>query len=238
MLAAFVVIAGVAAVALVHTSPSQDRRVATSAPETPAERPRGAVKSPLPNYYSNVESGKAFRRLADRGADQRALTVAEVFAGSARTPSYRHVRFTLRGSRVETRCAAAVWGEQLEEELKLNGCSQVVRGVYADTRGQVVGVVVIFNMKDVEGATAIIEALDPLHDEGFVLPPGRAGPAGLFGRGYSEAHAHAMGHYVFVRWAEHLGSPTRERARRDVGEANVALTDAQGAIRRRLLAAD
>lgn len=100
--------------------------------------------------------------------------------------------------------------------------------------------VAIFNMRDVEGSTAVVEAMDPGREAGFVVPPGRGrGPAGSLGAGYSEAHAHVMGHYVFVRWAQRRdgATPGRDSAG-GVADANVALTDVQAAIRERLYAAN
>lgn len=195
--------------------------------------PAAGSSSPAPRSYASVSSGSSFRPILDRGADPRPLTAREVFAGSSRSPSYGEIALSLRETRLDSDCAAAVWGKQLKRDIEMGGCSQVVRGSYGDAAGRVTGMVAIFNMKDVEAATTVVGTLDPAHGAGFVLPLPADGRLGRPG-GRSEAFAHAMGHYVFVRWAQVVADPTPGgRLDRAVSDANVALTEAQTAIRRR-----
>ncbi|MQA83472.1 MAG: hypothetical protein GEV03_02280 [Streptosporangiales bacterium] len=191
--------------------------------------------SPVPSLYTDVETSGVYRPIIERSADPEPLTVDEIFTANTSAPSYRGVRLSLLDSRLDADCTSAVWGGQLRRDLKVNGCSQAVRGIYADSDRQIVGMIAIFNMKDVEGATAIIEALDPAHDGGFVLPLRTVPLAGRLGRGYSEAYGHAMGHYVFVRWAQRVDGTNPGPDSGAVGDASVALTDAQWAIRQRVL---
>ena len=159
---------------------------------------------PLPADYDEDPSWKLWDPLNERATDSDPLTVEEVFdTPESRAATDSHgTRYTMRGTgRADSDCAQAVWGERLRTALAGHGCTQVVRGVYADTGGRVVGHVAVFDLRDVTAADRFVRDLDPALGNGFLTPlPDQPAPLNRFGSGYTGADAGAYGHFVVVSW--------------------------------------
>jgi hypothetical protein len=172
-------------------------------PETGASVGRPADSGIAPSAYTDAPSTRAFARIDRRKADAKPLTRSEVFSKSARTvpDGDAHARLALTGSRLDTDCAAAIWGAGLGDELRRGGCTQVVRGAYTAKKAGYAAMVAIFNLADAENADRVVESLGTSAGAGFVIPlPAAEG----FGEGFSIARGRAMGHYVVISWVRRL----------------------------------
>jgi hypothetical protein len=157
-----------------------------------------------PNEYDGDASWSLWDPLNDRSNDSAPLSAEEVFGSrdSSSVEDSRKNRYTVLGDgRLDTDCAQAVWGEALRSALRSYGCTQAVRGVYADSSRRVVGHAAVFNLRDVTSADQFIKDLDPATGKGFLVPlSGQPSPVERFGTGYSGADAGAYGHLVVVSW--------------------------------------
>jgi len=217
---AVVVIVAVAGLIVVS---GDDGRSAQGDPARGMGRPADSGSSP--QSYSSSPSTDAYRGIEERAKDARPLTEAEVFPASGRTLTVKEAgaRLTLVGSRMDADCAQAVWGAAVAEELRRGGCTQAVRGMYADTRKGYALSVTIFNLTTSADSDRFVAALGRIHGGGFVRPltdvPGgvTASPfpeeLSRFGQGFGAARGLAMGHYAVIAWAQRLdgtGDPTDE----------------------------
>lgn len=163
-------------------------------------RPAGSrpdADGTAPSTYSSSPSTTVFGAIDQRAADRAPLTAEEVFPAGSRSiagPGGKG-RLTLRDQRLDSDCAAAVWGAAVGDALFDGGCTQAVRGAYSGGGHGVT--VAIFNLAGVEDANRLVAALDQ-RGGGFVKP------LSDFGRGFSMARGLAMGHYVVVGWVQRL----------------------------------
>ncbi|MGH3392448.1 MAG: hypothetical protein ACRDOO_26570, partial [Actinomadura sp.] len=205
VLVAAAVVAVVVVVNMTGGSGSGDATATVSRSSEPAPG-RGAAPAGglLPSDYDDDPSWRLWEPLNERPADSDPLTVAEVFdtADSRAATDSHGTRYTLQGTgQADSDCAQAVWGEPLRTALAAHGCTQVVRGVYADTGKRIVGHVAVFDLRDVTAADRFVKDLDPGLGKGFLTPlPGQAAPLDRFGSGYTGADAGAYGHFVVVSW--------------------------------------
>lgn len=107
--------------------------VAAGSP-SPGSAPAGSGVTP--ESYSSSPSARAYAAIDRRSADPTALTMDELFSGTAAAikGSGGGPRLALREKRLDNDCVAAVWGNALGTELRRAGCTQVARGLYADVR--------------------------------------------------------------------------------------------------------
>lgn len=162
------------------------------------------VTGAAPSSYSNAPSSAVFAAIGKRSADKRPLTTSEVFTKETKSLADKQadVVLKLRASRIDGNCAAAVWGASLTAELRKAGCTQVVRGLYSDSKGRYAAAVSILNLSGVREADALTKRLSPDVGDGFVRPlPGEA-PLDKFGQGFSLARGRALGHYSVVAWVQ------------------------------------
>ncbi|HEX2317114.1 MAG TPA: hypothetical protein VHJ17_25435 [Thermomonospora sp.] len=193
---------------------------------SPVGRPADSGRSPA-SYSSSPTTG-AYAGIAQRGADARPLTEGESFPSSARTLTVTEAgaRLRLVGHRLDTDCANAVWGVALGEELRRGGCTQALRGMYADARKGLALSVTVLNLNSSADADRLVAALGNGRGGGFVRPltegltPVTASPKATstakttasptavplerFGEGFSMARGLAMGHYAVIAWAQRL----------------------------------
>jgi len=125
-------------------------------------------------------------------------------------------------------CAAAVWGSAADA---LAGCTQVLRAVYASEDGAISGQFLVFNMPDAKAADALVEALDPAAERGFV----RVAPEqpASFDAPRSWAQARALGHFVTLTWVGPVGDE-----RPDLTGAQLALDGLGRALHQRVIDAE
>ncbi|GAA0323357.1 hypothetical protein NE235_04995 [Actinoallomurus spadix] len=161
---------------------------------------------PLPSVYSAASSTAVFAPIAKRTADPHPLTAGEVF--DKKTISDRDARASLKlkASKLDARCADAVWGQPFAQLLQRSGCTQVTRAAYGDKGFS--ALVTIFNLADSTAADKLVAAADPQTGDGFVRPLDQDG---AYGQGFSTARGVAMGHYAVITWvrrADGSGSET------------------------------
>jgi hypothetical protein len=192
-----------------------------------------ATGQPAPAGFIGSDSPSV--PINSRADDDRPLRLGEVFRSDQQqlSSSSGLVSFRLRGARLDSNCAGAVWGPQLQGDLRAGGCSQIVRGFYRDDGNGLIGVVAILNMRDVAGSRRIVDDLGPEARTGFVLPlTDRSGVE--VGRGYSDANAETRGHFVFLAWAQRAdgaGGDYLSRAiQRQVRDASSELSSANYAL--------
>ncbi|WP_289009727.1 hypothetical protein [uncultured Thermomonospora sp.] len=232
LLAAAGALAVVAAVVVVTILVGGDENASGPAgPRSSVGRPAGSGSAP--SSYSSSPSSSVYEGIDRREEDSEPLTEQEAFPAAARSLTVAAARSRLRlvGARVDGDCAEAVWGAALGEELRRGGCTQAVRGMYADTRRGYALSVTIFNLATSADADRLVEALGrgrggfvrPLTDTpgGVVatptvtLRPSGSATAGVysladFGRGFSMARGLAMGHYAVIAWAQRLDGTGEE----------------------------
>ncbi|KAB2342737.1 hypothetical protein [Actinomadura rudentiformis] len=192
-----------AAVAMVVIGGRDD--APTRSPVAPRVGPV-AASGPAPASYSSSPSADAYSGIAQRSADAAPLTAAELFPSSASTItlSSAKAKLTLKGKRLDTDCAAAIWGRSVAAALGEGGCTQAARTLHADTKKGYALAVTVFNLASADHADRIVEQLGNVRGGGFVRPLNAAAPLDKFGQGFGMARGLAMGHYVVVSWAQHL----------------------------------
>lgn len=163
----------------------------------PGNVPQEAVRL-RPRSYLDVGVVDRQNPIYRRADDRRRLSVGEVFWGSAKSPSTGKIEFTLRGTRDDSECTFAVWGEDARKTLVAGGCSQVIRGQYETPGADLVGVVALFNFRDADGAATFVTALDQ-PDSGFVHPLRTGSPMTRVTDG-GEAYGRLHGHYALITW--------------------------------------
>ncbi|RJL24696.1 hypothetical protein D5H75_28265 [Bailinhaonella thermotolerans] len=174
-------------------------------PQSPG--PQQEERRPVASDYLG-SSSDYFSRLEDRSADPEPLTEDEVFDDEARKPSFQNFHLELKGTRNETDCGKAVWGDALRELLADGGCSQVLNGYYVDRSGGYVAQVWLFNMKDKTWGDRLVAGMDPDPGPtakapgklGFVIPMRGPAPYDRMLEGETWAHAEAFSHYVLLSW--------------------------------------
>ncbi|MFG2000162.1 hypothetical protein ACGFNU_13520 [Spirillospora sp. NPDC048911] len=167
---------------------------------------RVAASGPAPASYSSSPSADAYTGIAQRSADAKPLTAAELFPSSASTislPSGK-AKLTLKGKRLDGDCAPAVWGKSVGAALAEGGCTQAARTLYADTKKKYALAVTVFNLASADDSDRIVKRLGDGRGGGFVRPLTAASPLDKFGQGFGMARGLAMGHFVVVSWAQHL----------------------------------
>ncbi|GGV25507.1 hypothetical protein GCM10010182_55230 [Actinomadura cremea] len=168
----------------------------------------GEEKAPVvaklaPTAYTPDYNGGGFAKIADRQADQRAITEAEAFGGDAKTIKSGPYTFTQAAAEL-TDCKAAAWGDRLQQDLAAHGCTQVGRAAYVSADKKFVGQFIVINMKDKAGADQIMRTLDPGANAGWIVPLNPEG-APAFGEGFSAAYARNYGHYAVLTWVQQAG---------------------------------
>ncbi|MBC6462457.1 hypothetical protein [Actinomadura sp. HBU206391] len=200
---AAVLIVAVLVAVIVVTDAGDPDPSPTSGPATPTSGPVAGSEL-KPTEYDDAASWSLWDPLNDRTSDSAPLSTAEVF-GSSDSRSVEDSRknlYTFQGEgRLDSDCTQAIWGEGLKTALQGYNCTQVVRGVYADSSKRIAGHVAVFNLRDVTSANQFIKDLDPALGKGFVTPlPGQPAPLDRFGSGFTGADAGAYGHLVVVSW--------------------------------------
>ncbi|GAA3033314.1 hypothetical protein [Streptosporangium longisporum] len=150
-----------------------------------------------PDAYRGWPSSAVFGPIAQSKADPRPLTLKELFP--ARTLKEGRTTLRLAGTRLESGCAGAVWGQGVVDLLARGGCTQVARGLYASADGRYVAQYTLFNLRDAASADALVNGLTTLHRGGWVRPLESARAAFPSG-GHTESSGHAMGHYAGLVW--------------------------------------
>ncbi|MFI6786212.1 hypothetical protein ACIBG4_02695 [Nonomuraea sp. NPDC050383] len=186
----------------------------------------------LPATYHAWASPKLFEPVLDRAKDAKPLTDKEVFAQKTLTGE-KKLTLKLAAHRLDADCAAAVWGEELREQVADAECSQAARGLYTSSDGRYIGQYTLLNLRDGQAAGQLVDALNLGYRGGWVQP--LAAGATAFPRGgHSEGAGYALGHYVGLVWlAKTDGSePT---AKDDFVSLALALRGAEKAVYRRVV---
>lgn len=166
-----------------------------------------------PDFYSSSPSTPAYAGITSRGADGKPLTIEEAFPSSATTLSVPDgdVEVKLRAKRLDGDCAAAVWGATVGAVLGKGGCTQAVRGIYAEAEDGYALSVAVFNLAGSADADRFVATLEKTLGAGFVRPLEAPAPLDGFGRGFGMARGLAMGHFAVVTWAERLDGKGDEK---------------------------
>ncbi len=198
---AAVVLLGFGALAVASGADGDDARGATLPPVGNA-----AETGLSPTSYSSSPSSDAYGGIAARKADAKPLTLGEAFPKSARslTVPGSEVELKLAEQKLDGDCAAAVWGASVAADLRRGGCSQAVRGLYADADGGYGMAVAVFNLASAADADRFVATLGEVRGGGFVRPLPAEEPAAEFGAGFGMARGLAQGHFAVVSWAARL----------------------------------
>ena len=164
----------------------------------PSATSGGAPHVTRPQVFHGWPSPKEFAPMADRGKDAKPLTLKEIF-GSKAIAGEDEFSLKLAGRGLESDCSVALWGQELVEQVMEAGCTQAARGIYGSSDGRYVAQYTLLNLATRQGADELVASLDSLYRGGWTLPLAATGAA-FTPDGYSEAGAHAMGHYVGLVW--------------------------------------
>jgi len=185
-----------------------------------------------PKVYVNTPANSLVNKLNERSKDKRPLNKSEVFGGDSKSVSHGAYHFTLVGSAVSD-CASATWGEELQNDLKKYGCTQVARGAYVSQDKKYLGQFVAMNLEQLQGAEQIVRDLDPNSNAGFVSPLTAAGTEN-FGNGFSAAYTQSFGHYVVISWVERAGGG-QPQTMNELLDASIAIERADDFVWERLV---
>ncbi|MGH3374100.1 MAG: hypothetical protein ACRDP6_05130 [Actinoallomurus sp.] len=185
-----------------------------------------------PRIYVNTPANSLVSKLNERSKDKRQLNKSEVFGGDAKSVSHGTYHFALAGAAISD-CASATWGQELQNDLKKFGCSQVARGAYVTKDKKYVGQFVALNLEQLQGAEQIVRDLDPNSNAGFVSPLNASG-AENFGSGFSAAYSQSFGHYVVISWVERAGG-AQPQTMNELLDASIAIERADDFVWERLV---
>ncbi len=185
-----------------------------------------------PKIYVNTPANSLVDKLNQRSKDKRPLNKSEVFGDEAKSVTHGSYRFTLVGSALSD-CASATWGEELQNDLRKFGCTQVARGAYVSQDKKYLGQFVAMNLDQLQGAEQIVRDLDPNSNAGFVAPLTAAGTEN-FGNGFSAAYSQSFGHYVVISWVERAGGG-QPQTMNELLDASIAIERADDFVWERLV---
>jgi hypothetical protein len=185
-----------------------------------------------PRIYVNTPANSLVGKLNERSKDKRPLNKSEVFGGDAKSVSHGNYHFTLSDSAISD-CVSATWGQELQNDLKKFGCSQVARGAYVTQDKKYVGQFIALNLAQLQGAEQVVRDLDPNSNAGFVSPLNAVG-AENFGDGFSAAYSQSFGHYVVISWVERAGG-AQPQTMNELLDASIAIERADDFVWERLV---
>ncbi|MEV0592267.1 hypothetical protein [Nonomuraea cavernae] len=203
------------------------------APERRASAAMFGTDLVIPEVYHGWPSPKLFQPVTDRAKDPKALTQKEVF-GHKTLAGEKKLTLKLVARKLDTDCAAALWGQQLLDAVAEAECSQAARGVYSSSDGRYVAQYTLLNLRDGQAANALVEALKTGYRGGWarLLASDQASfPQGA----HTEGAGYALGHYVGLVWIGRAdgAEPT---AKDDYVSLALTLRGAEKAIYRRVVA--
>jgi hypothetical protein len=185
-----------------------------------------------PKVYVNTPANSLVDKLNERSKDKRPLNKSEIFGGDSKSVSHGTYHFTLAGSALSD-CASATWGEELQNDLRKFGCTQVARGAYVSQDKKYLGQFVAINLEQLQGAEQVVRDLDPNSSAGFVSPLTPAGTEN-FGNGFSAAYSQSFGHYVVISWVERAGGQAPQTMN-ELLDASIAIERADDFVWERLV---
>ncbi|WP_147312273.1 hypothetical protein [Thermomonospora umbrina] len=163
----------------------------------PQDTPPAVVRT-RPARYVKLALLDRSDPLDRRSDDPRRLSVGEIFWGM-RKLSYGRMALELAGTRDDSDCASAVWGDEVRAALARGDCDQVIRGQYRAPEVGMVGLLVVFKLRDGAAAVDLLTVLD--HPGSGFIHPLRPGLAHGHISGGGEADGDGWGHYAIIRWA-------------------------------------
>jgi hypothetical protein len=200
------------------------------------EKPQAvAAEHVLPKVYVNTPPNSLVDKLNARSQDKRPLNRGEVFGGDAKTVKHGSYVFTLARSSLTTDCTSVTWGQELQNDLKKYGCTQIARGAYVSRDKRYVGQFMAMNMEHLKGAEQIVRDLDPDSSAGFVSPLTAKGMEN-FGGGFSAAYSQSFGHFVVISWVERAGG-AQPQTMNELLNASIAIERADDFVWERLVLA-
>jgi hypothetical protein len=187
-----------------------------------------------PKVYVNTPANSLVNKLNERSKDKRPLNKSEVFGDDAKSVKHGTYNFTLVGSDL-TDCATVTWGQELQNDLRKYGCTQVARGAYVTQDKKYLGQFIAMNLDRLQGAEQIVRDLDPGSNAGFVSPLTATGTEN-FGSGFSAAYSQSFGHYVVISWVERAGG-AQPQTMNELLDASIAIERADDFVWERLVLA-
>ena len=187
-----------------------------------------------PKVYVNTPANSLVNKLNERSKDKRPLNKSEVFGDDAKSVKHGAYNFTLVDSSL-TDCASVTWGQELQNDLRKYGCTQVARGAYVTQDKKYLGQFIAMNLERLQGAEQINRDLDPNSNAGFVSPLTAPG-AENFGSGFSAAYSQSFGHYVVISWVERAGG-AQPQTMNELLDASIAIERADDFVWERLVLA-
>jgi hypothetical protein len=219
-----VVIIALAVTAYVYLSGSK----AGASAATPGAR-QSSAQSAASAASPAAALGK-WGHLATRTSDPVPLSLAELYPAQFVINGVSFARATVRS---DTDCARAVFGTQLQADVKKGHCTQVMRASYVTGDGRVMGTIGVINLSTAAAAAAVGKVSGA--DE-FIGPLSSAhGPTRKMAQGTGVVQAAVKGHYLILTFAEftNLKSPSTSAARQQLlefsndlvtGSANISLS--------------
>jgi hypothetical protein len=225
--AAVVVVAAlaVAAYTLVSGHARQSGATAGSVPRLPTPTTSGSLGT------SGASKLGKWGYITSRATDAAPLTVAELYPAQFLINGSSFVRTT---DRADTDCNQALFGTQLQNAVKVYGCSQVVRASYISSSQTMMGTIGVVNLSSANDAA---KAGNASGANDFVTPlNGKTGPTRNLSQGTGVVQAEFKGHYLILIWAEfaNLKAPSTTAQRTQLeqfasgiisGSANIALSN-------------
>ncbi|GAA1777832.1 hypothetical protein [Streptomonospora arabica] len=204
-LATLLVLCVVALVALLGVLAYQ---LATESGDTPGSGDSSSIVAPpeghstlVPDLYQAQPQDEAFDPIAERGDGSGQIPKDKVFGSDTEKLELDGHKLVRDETGVTDTCTSLVWGEEAAQALVDGECTSAASAVYLDGDGEYVAQFTLFDLADADSADAVSTALDPGDSStapGFLLPQ-KDGVEGLH-KGYSQATAQVMGHYLAVYW--------------------------------------
>ncbi|GAB3461381.1 hypothetical protein GCM10027570_47240 [Streptomonospora sediminis] len=195
----------------------------------------------VPALYQAQPQDDAFEPIAERGGPSSGTLVKDdVFSSGTEELELDGSKLVRDQAEVTETCTSLVWGEEVAQSLVDGDCTSAGSAVYLSGNEEYVAQFALFDLADSEAAGDVAAALDPGDSEtapGFLLPQ-KGGMDGLH-KGYSQATAQVMGHYLAVYWvASADGSEPGDDDTRTLSTLNVAAMNASTWVYRQVEAAE
>jgi hypothetical protein len=191
-----------------------------------------STNSAQPSQQACVKQLGTYCHIEAATDDPKPLTVAELYP-PAFTNDTDKTSASLVSTKLDTKCANAVIGQDLIKALQTYKCTQVVRASYVSSNGKIMGTIGVVNLATTNGAHYAGKVIGK---NDFVAPlMSKTGVASKLGNGTGLVEADFKGHYLILTWSEYVNGTVPSTQAQDnplkqfssdlvASTANIALT--------------
>ena len=210
-------------------------------PNSSTQNPEAGGRLPTagasPSNQACVQQYGTYCHIETRTLDPAPLTLADLYppvVNNESTGGHITSSFTLETTKLDTKCASAVIGQDLITSLKAGDCTQVLRASYLSGDSKIMGTIGVINLSSTNDAH---HAGKVVGQNDFIAPLATSkGIASKLGQGTGVVEAQYKGHYLILTWSEFVNGATPSTTAQDdqleqfnsdlvAGTANIDLSE-------------